>query len=131
MSPDDGKRLRQVSLLEIAEDVMRRQGIQKLPASEHTKSPPAGLQKMDSHIDSHTDREQSRRFCVNIPCIPLNLEVPLPTLYVLTVCAHKVCFAHLTSQLLFRDFDNFKCILNRVGNDVASDLGSSWLHASQ
>ena len=93
MSPGDGKRLRQVSLLEIAEDVMRRQGIQKLPASEYTKSPPTGLQKTDYYVDPHTDREQSRRFCVNMPCIPLNLEVPLPTLYALTESA----FAHLTS----------------------------------
>ena len=68
---DGGKQLRQVSLLEVAEDVMRGQGIQK-----HR-----------DYVDSHIDREQSRRFCVNVPCIPLNLEVPLPTLYVLTKSA--------------------------------------------
>ena len=79
-----------MSLLEVAEDVMRRQGIQKLPASEYTNPPPTGLQKTDFYVDSPTDQEQFRRFCVNMPCIPLNLEVPLPTLYVLTKSAFRI-----------------------------------------
>ena len=89
---DDGEQLRQVSLLEVAEDVMRRQGTQKLRASGYTRSLSTSLKKTNN-VDLHIDREQSRRFCVNMPCIPLNLEVPLPTLYALTESA----FAHLTS----------------------------------
>ena len=83
-----------MSLLEIAEDVMRGQAIQKLRASEYTKPPSTSRQKTDHHVDSHIDREQSRRFCVNMPCIPLNLEVPLPTLYALTKSALRI--KHLT-----------------------------------
>ena len=44
---------------------------------------------------------------------------------------HSLLCAFDVSLLLFRDYDDFKCILNRVGTDVASDLVSSWLHASQ
>ena len=109
MPPDNGERLRQVSLLEVAEDVMHGQGIQK-----HR-----------DYVDSHIDQEQSWHFCVNVPCIPLNLEVPLPTLYAFTL------FCFRLSHFLFRDFDDFRCVLNRVCVGVASDLGSSWLHASQ
>ena len=35
------------------------------------------------------------------------------------------------SHSFFRDYDDFKSVINRVGVEVASDLGSSWLHASQ
>ena len=73
-----------MSLLEVAEDVMRGPGIQELRASEYIDPPTSNLQKADCYGDSHTDRGQSRRFCVNMPCIPLNLEVPLPTLYALS-----------------------------------------------
>ena len=44
---------------------------------------------------------------------------------------HSLLRAFDISLLLFRDYDDFKCILNRVSIDVASDLVSSWLHASQ
>ena len=73
-----------MSLLEVAEDVMRGQGIKEVRASEYMDPSTTSLQKADRYGDSHTDRGQSRRFCVNMPCIPLNLEVPLPTLYVLS-----------------------------------------------
>ena len=92
---DDGvEQLRQVSLLEVAEDVMRRQGTQKLRASGYTRSLSTSLKKTNN-VDLHIDREQSRRFCVNMPCIPLNLEVPLPTLYALMKSAW--CIKHLTA----------------------------------
>ena len=75
-----------MSLLEVAEDVMRGQGTQNLRAPEYPNTPPkASLQKADYNADLHADREKSRRFCVNMPCIPLNLEVSLPTLYVIAL----------------------------------------------
>ena len=47
-------------------------------------------------------------------------------------CTHSwSLLCTLNVSLLFRDYDDFKCVSNRVGNDVASDFGSSWLHASQ
>ena len=79
-----------MSLLEVAEDVMRGQVIQKLRALECTKPPSTTLQKTDHYVDLHIDREQSRRLCVNMPCIPLNLEVPLPTLYALMKSALRI-----------------------------------------
>ena len=44
---------------------------------------------------------------------------------------YSLLHAFDVSLLLFRDYDDFKCILNRVCIDVVSDLVSSWLHASQ
>ena len=121
---DSSGGLGQVSLLEIVEDVMRGQGSLKHPVSESGNPSYTSLQE-ESHEDSHVGGGRCRRFCVNIPNIPLNLEVPLPTLYAFTL------FCFRLSHFLFRDFDDFRCVLNRVCVGVASDLGSSWLHASQ
>ena len=123
--PDSSKGLGQVSLLEIVEDIMRGQRGLQHPASE-SESPSYTNPQRENHGDSLAGGGQCRRFCVNVPYIPLNLEVPLPTLYAFTWLSLS-----FVSHFLFRDYDDFKCILNRVRINVASDLGSSWLHASQ
>ena len=78
--PDNSKGLRQISLLEIVEDVIHGQRGLKNPVSESGGLPYTNFQE-ENHDDSPVGGGQCRRFCVNIPYIPLNLEVPLPTLY--------------------------------------------------
>ena len=77
---DSSKCLGQVSLVEIMEDVMRGQRGLKHAVSESGSLSYNSLQE-ENREDLHVGG-QRRRFCVNIPYIPLNLEVPLPTLYV-------------------------------------------------
>ena len=102
VATDNGKGLEQVSLLEIVEDIMRGQRSLKHPVTESGSLSYTSLQE-ENHEDSHVvGGGQCRRFCVNIPYIPLNLEVPLPTLYAFTL----FCFG--LSHFLFRDFDDFK-----------------------
>ena len=78
---DSSGGLGQVSLLEIAEDVMRGQGSLKHPVSESGSPSYTGLQEENYKDLNLLGGQSCRRFCVNIPYIPLNLEVPLPTLY--------------------------------------------------
>ena len=68
-----------MSLLEVAEEVKRGQGFLKTLTSNPGSTAYANLQKT-SCIGSDWYHGQSQRFCVTMPCIPLNLEVSLPTL---------------------------------------------------
>ena len=81
---DNSKGLEQVSLLEIMEDIMHGQRSLKHPVTESGSLSYTSLQE-ENHEDSHVGGGECRRFCVNIPYIPLNLEVPLPTLYAHTL----------------------------------------------
>ena len=79
MSSVSGDEVRRMSLFEVAEEVKRGQGFLDTRTASPGSTAYAGPQK-ERHTSSDRHQGQPQRFCVTMPCIPLNLEVSLPTL---------------------------------------------------